>query len=247
MRAAGECGAEIIPVDSEHSAIFQCLQGCHDKREIKQLILTCSGGPFFGMTYAEVGKMTRADALRHPNWNMGPKITVDSATLMNKGLEVIEAMRLYRLPLEQVNVVIHRQSIIHSLVEFRDGAVLAQLGTPDMRLPIRYAMTYPIRVESPAQPLDLLNSPPLTFAQPDRDVFPCLRLAEEAAVEGGTACAVLNGANEEAVKLFLAGEIGFHDIAERVKRAREEVRVVHEPTLEEILLADRAARESVLK
>ena len=164
------------------------------------------------MTYEEVGKMTKADALRHPNWTMGPKITVDCATLMNKGLEVIEAMRLYRLPLDQVSVVIHRQSIVHSLVEYRDGAVLAQLGTPDMRLPIRYAMTYPERVESPAEPLDLLSCPPLTFAQPDRDAFPCLQLAEAAAAQGGTACAVLNGANEEAVGLFLAGRIGFHDI-----------------------------------
>ena len=145
MDAADRYGAEIVPVDSEHSAIFQCVQGCADRGEIKRLILTCSGGPFYGMTYGEVGKMTKADALKHPNWKMGPKITVDCATLMNKGLEVIEAMRLYRLPLEQVSVVIHRQSIVHSLVEYRDGAVLAQLGTPDMRLPIRYAMTYPNR------------------------------------------------------------------------------------------------------
>ena len=180
MDAADTHGAEIVPVDSEHSAIFQCLQGCADRREIRRLILTCSGGPFYGMTYEEVGKMTKADALRHPNWTMGPKITVDCATLMNKGLEVIEAMRLYRLPLDQVSVVIHRQSIVHSLVEYRDGAVLAQLGTPDMRLPIRYAMTYPERVESPAEPLDLLSCPPLTFAQPDRDAFPCLQLAEAA-------------------------------------------------------------------
>ena len=168
MDAAAESGAEIVPVDSEHSAIFQCVQGCEDRREIKRLILTCSGGPFYGMTAEEVGKMTRADALKHPNWKMGPKITVDCATLMNKGLEVIEAMRLYRLPLEQVDVVIHRQSIVHSLVEFRDGAVLAQLGTPDMRLPIRYAMTYPARGENPAEPLDLLTCPPLTFAEPDQ-------------------------------------------------------------------------------
>ena len=199
MDAADAAGAEIVPVDSEHSAIFQCLQGCRDRREIKRLILTCSGGPFYGMTREEAGKMTRADALKHPNWTMGPKITVDCATLMNKGLEVIEAMRLYRLPLSQVSVVIHRQSIVHSLVEYQDGAVLAQLGTPDMRLPIRYAMTYPNRGVNPAEPLDLLTCPPLTFAQPDREVFPCLRLAEEAAQEGGTACAVLNAANEEAV------------------------------------------------
>jgi len=246
MDAADANGAEIIPVDSEHSAIFQCLQGCVDRSEIKRLILTCSGGPFFGMNWEEVGKMTREDALRHPNWTMGAKITIDSATLMNKGLEVIEAMRLYRLPLEQVQVVVHRQSIIHSLVEYRDGAVLAQLGTPDMRLPIRYAMTYPKRGENPAEPLDLLTCPPLTFAQPDREVFPCLRLAEEAATEGGTACAILNGANEEAVGLFLADQIGFHDIARLVEKARETVPVVQNPSLEEILEADRAARQVVL-
>ena len=246
MDTADQYGAAIIPVDSEHSAIFQCVQGCADRNEIKRLILTCSGGPFFGMSYDEVGKKTRADALKHPNWAMGPKITVDSATLMNKGLEVIEAMRLYRLPLEQVDVVIHRQSIIHSLVEYKDGAMLAQLGTPDMRLPIRYAMTYPNRGESPAEPLDLLTCPPLTFAAPDRETFPCLRLAEEAATEGGTACAILNGANEEAVRLFLADKIGFHDISRLVAEARAEVPVVQNPSLEEILAADAAARRSVL-
>ena len=246
MDGAARSGAEIVPVDSEHSAIFQCLQGCADRREIKRLILTCSGGPFYGMTAEEVGKMTRADALRHPNWTMGPKITVDCATLMNKGLEVIEAMRLYRLPLNQVSVVIHRQSIVHSLVEYRDGAVLAQLGTPDMRLPIRYAMTYPDRAESPAEPLDLLSCPPLTFAPPDRDAFPCLRLAEEAAAQGGTACAVLNGANEEAVGLFLADRIGFHDIPRLVAEARAVVAVQQDPALEDILAADQAARQAVL-
>ena len=246
MDAADTYGAEIVPVDSEHSAIFQCLQGCADRREIKRLILTCSGGPFYGMTAEEVGKMTRADALRHPNWTMGPKITVDCATLMNKGLEVIEAMRLYRLPLEQVSVVIHRQSIVHSLVEYRDGAILAQLGTPDMRLPIRYAMTHPERAESPAESLDLLTCPPLTFAQPDRDVFPCLRLAEEAAEEGGTACAILNGANEEAVGLFLAEKIGFSDIPRLVEAARAAVAVQQDPSLEDILAADQAARQAVL-
>ena len=246
MDAADRYGAEIVPVDSEHSAIFQCVQGCVDRGEIKRLILTCSGGPFYGMTYDEVGKMTKADALKHPNWKMGPKITVDCATLMNKGLEVIEAMRLYRLPLEQVSVVIHRQSIVHSLVEYRDGAVLAQLGTPDMRLPIRYAMTYPNRGLNPAEPLDLLSCPPLTFAAPDREAFPCLAMAEEAATEGGTACAILNGANEEAVRLFLADRIGFHDIPRLVAEARTAVPVVQSPTLEDILEADRAAQQVVL-
>ena len=245
MDAADRSGAEIVPVDSEHSAIFQCLQGCRDRREIRRLILTCSGGPFYGMTREEAGKMTKADALRHPNWTMGPKITVDCATLMNKGLEVIEAMRLYRLPLEQVSVVIHRQSIVHSLVEYRDGAVLAQLGTPDMRLPIRYAMTYPQRGNSPAEPLDLLTCPPLTFAQPDRQVFPCLRLAEKAAQEGGTACAVLNAANEEAVGAFLAEKIGFYDIPRLVTLAREQVPSKSNPALEDILEADGAARDAV--
>ena len=246
MDAADRYGAEIVPVDSEHSAIFQCVQGCVDRGEIKRLILTCSGGPFYGMTYDEVGKMTKADALKHPNWKMGPKITVDCATLMNKGLEVIEAMRLYRLPLEQVSVVIHRQSIVHSLVEYRDGAVLAQLGTPDMRLPIRYAMTYPERGVNPAEPLDLLTCPPLTFAAPDREAFPCLAMAEEAATEGGTACAILNGANEEAVRLFLEDKIGFHDIPRLVAKARASVPVIRKPALEDILEADRAARQVVL-
>ena len=246
MDAADEYGAEIIPVDSEHSAIFQCLQGSADKREIKRLILTCSGGPFYGQNREEVALKTRADALKHPNWKMGPKITVDCSTLMNKGLEVIEAMRLYRLPLEQVDVVIHRQSIVHSFVEYRDGAVLAQLGTPDMRLPIRYAMTYPQRGDNPAEPLDLLTCPPLTFAAPDREVFPCLRLAEEAATEGGTACAILNAANEEAVRLFLEDKIGFYDISRLVSEAREKIPVIQNPSLEEILTADAAARRSVL-
>ena len=247
MAQAERCGADIVPVDSEHSAIFQSLQGCRDRNEVRRLLLTCSGGPFFGRTYQQLESVTPADALKHPNWSMGAKITIDSATLMNKGLEVIEAMRLYRLPVEQVDVVIHRQSIVHSLVEYRDGAVLAQLGTPDMRLPIRYAMTYPERVESPAEPLDLLSCPPLTFAQPDRDAFPCLQLAEAAAAQGGTACAVLNGANEEAVGLFLAGRIGFHDIPRLVESALDRVQVKYAPDLPDILEADRQARAAVLQ
>ena len=196
MAAARASGAEIIPVDSEHSAIFQCLMGAHGKEEIRRLILTCSGGPFFGKKPEELHGVTKADALRHPNWRMGAKITVDCATLMNKGLEVIEAMRLYDLPLSQVDVVIHRQSIVHSLVEFRDGAVLAQLGVPDMRIPIRLAMTYPYRAENPAPPLDLLTCGALTFDRPDREAFPCLAIAEEAAERGGNVCAAMNGANE---------------------------------------------------
>ena len=245
MDAAAQYGAEIVPVDSEHSAVFQCLQGCRDRGEVKRILLTCSGGPFYGRTFEELERVTAADALRHPNWHMGPKITVDSATLMNKGLEIIEAMRLYRLPAEQVQAVIHRQSIVHSLVEYRDGALLAQLGTPDMKLPIRYALTYPYRAESPDAPLDLLTCGALTFAPPDETAFPCLRLARQAAKTGGTACAILNGANEAAVGLFLAGEIGFNDIPRRVERAMERVPVQYKPSLADILEADGAARREV--
>ena len=245
MREAQRRGAEIIPVDSEHSAIFQCLMGCRDRSEVRRLILTCSGGPFYGKTAAELQKVTRADALRHPNWKMGPKITVDCATLMNKGLEVIEAMRLYGLPLEQVTAVIHRQSIVHSLVEFRDGAVMAQLGTPDMRIPIGLALTYPKREENPAPPLDLLSCPPLTFAAPDEEAFRCFRLARQAAKQGGTACAVLNGANEAAVGLFLQEKLGFPEIADAVEAALDAVPQRADVTLEAALDADRQARDIV--
>ena len=245
MREAQRCGAEIIPVDSEHSAIFQCLMGCRDRSEVRRLILTCSGGPFYGKTAAELQKVTRVDALRHPNWKMGPKITVDCATLMNKGLEVIEAMRLYGLPLEQVAAVIHRQSIVHSLVEFRDGAVMAQLGTPDMRIPIGLALTYPKREENPAPPLDLLSCPPLTFAAPDEEAFRCFRLARQAAKQGGTACAVLNGANEAAVGLFLQEKLGFPEIADAVEAALDAVPQCADVTLEAALDADRQARDIV--
>ncbi len=246
MDAAEKYGAEIVPVDSEHSAVFQCLQGCRGRGEVRRILLTCSGGPFYGRTFDELEHMTAADALRHPNWHMGPKITVDSATLMNKGLEIIEAMRLYRLPVEQVQAVIHRQSIVHSLVEFRDGALLAQLGTPDMKLPIRYAMTYPHRAESPDKPLDLLTCGALTFAEPDERAFPCLRLARYAAAVGGTACAILNGANEAAVGLFLQGKLGFNDIPRRVERALERTEVQYQPSLADILEADKAARRAAL-
>ena len=243
MDEAEKYHAEIVPVDSEHSAIFQCVQGCMDQKEIKRLILTCSGGPFFGKSWEDTENITKQDALKHPNWRMGPKITIDCATLMNKGLEVIEAMRLYRLPLEKISVVIHRQSVVHSLVEYRDGAILAQLGTPDMRLPIRYALTYPGRAESQFEPLDLLTCPPLTFQEPDRDAFPCLKLAEQAAREGGTACAILNAANEEAVNLFLNNKIKFHDIPALVSQVREKIPVTRNPSLHEILQADLNARE----
>ena len=244
MAAAKEYGADIVPVDSEHSAIFQCLQGCADRREIKRLILTCSGGPFFGKSYDELETMTSAHALKHPNWSMGAKITIDSATLMNKGLEVIEAMRLYGLPLEQVDAVVHRQSVIHSLVEFRDGAVLAQLGTPDMKLPIRYAMTWPERAVSPEEPLDLLSCGALTFAPIDEEAFRCFAIARQCAREGGTACAIMNAANEEAVWAFLRGENSFNGIHRTVEAALNKVTVKYQPSLADILEADRLAREA---
>lgn len=245
MAEAEKYGVEIIPVDSEHSAIFQCLMGSRSSAEVKRLILTCSGGPFFGMDKTRLQSVSKADALRHPNWKMGPKITVDCATLMNKGLEVIEAMRLYRMPLEQVDVVIHRQSIVHSMVEFTDGAVMAQMGAPDMRLPIQLAMTYPERKECIVDPLDLLTCGPLTFVKPDVEAFPCLALAYECAKAGGTACPVMNGANEEAVALFLDDRIGFYDIYDLVKRAVDTVPFIQNPTLEQILEADRLARQVV--
>ena len=245
MAEAEKYGVEIIPVDSEHSAIFQCLMGAGDQREIKRIILTCSGGPFYGKSREELGIVTKADALRHPNWKMGQKITIDCATLMNKGLEVIEAMRLYKLPLEQVDVLIHRQSIVHSMVEFVDGAVMAQLGSPDMRLPIQLAMTYPEREACPVDALDLTTCGALTFAHPDMEAFPCLKLARDCAKLGGTACAVMNGANEEAVALFLEDKIGFYDIYDLVSRAVQAVPFVKIPTLEQILEADRLARTAV--
>lgn len=239
--AARESGAEIIPVDSEHSAIFQCLMGCRDRAEIKRLILTCSGGPFFGKTRESLACMTKSDALRHPNWKMGAKITVDCATLMNKGLEIIEAMRLYELPLSKVTAVIHRQSVVHSLVEFVDGAVLAQLGVPDMRIPIGLAMTYPNRAHNPAPALDLLSCGPLTFDAIDETAFPCFALAQQAAQTGGTACTAMNAANEEAVGLFLQDKIRFYDIADAVEAALR-LPVVQEPSLADIFEADRLAR-----
>lgn len=245
MKQARHWGAQIIPVDSEHSAIFQCLMGCENRSEVKRLILTCSGGPFFGKTREELGAVTKADALRHPNWKMGPKITVDCATLMNKGLEVIEAMHLYGMPLEQVDVVIHRQSIIHSMVEFTDGAVMAQMGVPDMRLPIQLALTYPQRTKSPAAGLDLLKCGALTFFAPDTEQFPCLELARQCAKKGGNACAAMNGANEEAVAQFLEDRIGFYDIYRLVRQAVEAVPFIREPSLEEILETDRLARAAV--
>ena len=243
MDAAEKYGAEIVPVDSEHSAVFQCLQGCRDRGEVRRILLTCSGGPFYGRTFDELEHMTAADALRHPNWHMGPKITVDSATLMNKGLEIIEAMRLYRLPVEQVEAVIHRQSIVHSLVEYRDGAVLAQLGTPDMRLPILYAMSWPERLPTGGKRLDFTQMNALTFEQPDYNRFPGLKLAYDALAVGGSMSAVLNGANEVAVDAFLHEKIPFGAIARLVEETMQAVRVITHPTLEQVFECDRAARQ----
>lgn len=247
MAEARRWGAEIVPVDSEHSAIFQCLQGCKDRGEVKRLILTASGGPFFGRSREELEGVTLEQALKHPNWAMGAKITVDSATLMNKGLEFIEAMRLYELPPEKISIVVHRESIVHSLVEYCDNAVLAQLGAADMRLPIQYALTWPERAPGPAEPLDLLQCPSLTFQAPDPEAFPCLALALEAARAGGTATAILNGANEAAVGLFLDRRIGFMDIAWQVALAMERVPAVQSPDLEQIFQADQAARAAVME
>ncbi len=245
MEEAEKYGVEIIPVDSEHSAIFQCLMGVKDPEEVQRLILTCSGGPFYGMKRQQLETVTKADALKHPNWKMGAKITIDCATLMNKGLEVIEAMRLYRLPAEKVDVVIHRQSIVHSMVELVDGAVMAQLGAPDMRLPIQLALTYPERQGCPVDRLDLTKSPPLSFFEPDMQAFPCLSLAMECARRGGTACPVMNGANEAAVALFLEDKISFYDIYRLVRGAVDTVPFIKNPTLDQILESDRLAREYV--
>ena len=246
MREAKREGVEIIPVDSEHSAIFQCLMGNVSHGQIRKIILTCSGGPFFGKTREELKNVTRADALKHPNWKMGAKITIDCSTLMNKGLEVIEAMRLYDVPLEQIQVLIHRQSIVHSMVEYVDGAVMAQLGAPDMRLPIQLALTYPERCACPVENLDLTVQP-LVFSHPDLQSFPCLQLAMDAAKLGGTACPVMNGANEAAVALYLDDKIGFYDIYELVKGAMETIPFIADPTLDEILECDAAARRYVIE
>lgn len=240
MRAAAEKGVHILPVDSEHSAVWQCVQG--GEAFVRQILLTASGGPFFGYDRQELRAVELREALCHPNWNMGPKITVDSATMMNKGLELIEAVHLFHVPPESVSILVHRQSIVHSLVEFRDGAVLAQLGVPDMRVPIRLALTYPNRAENPAEPLDLLRCGPLTFDAPDEEAFPCFRLAKQAAQTGGTACAVLNGANETAVAHYLRGECGFYDIPRMVDHALQTVPFAVADTLETVLQADRAAR-----
>ena len=244
--AVKQHGVHLLPVDSEHSAIFQCLQDAHSAKTLEKILLTASGGPFFGMTTEELRGKTKADALRHPNWNMGAKITIDSATLMNKGLELIEAAWLFGLPEDKIQIVVQRESIIHSAVQFADHSIIAQLGVPDMRIPIQLALTYPHRMESPAAPLDLITCGDLTFAPPDYENFPCLGLAMHAARTGGTACAILNGANEVAVAAYLAGQVGFYDISDGIACALDTVPSVADTSLEVALEADHQARAATL-
>ncbi len=250
MNTARQTGAEIIPVDSEHSAVFQCMAARVNKAnydtELKRIILTASGGPFFGKTADELKQMTAKEALKHPNWSMGAKITVDSATLMNKGLEVLEAKSLFGVPLSKVDVLVHRQSIVHSMVEFSDNAVIAQLGVPDMKLPIQYALTYPERLTMCDNALDLTKTP-LTFEKADTKTFKCLALAYKAGETGGTLPTVLNGANEAAVALFLEGKIGFLDIGNIVEMAMDEHKTVNNPKISDILDADLYAREYITR
>lgn len=245
-KTADAKGVDILPVDSEHSAIFQCLQGS-GREEVKTLILTASGGPFFGKTREELKDVTSDMALRHPNWSMGPKVTVDSSTLMNKGLEFLEAMWLFRVTPDQIKVVVHRQSIIHSMVEFTDNAVIAQLGVPDMRIPIQYALTYPERLPSPVKAMELTDYATLTFAQPDMETFRCLPICIEAAKAGGLKPCAANAANEEAVRLFLEGKIPYLRIPELVEEAVLGQDATTPVTLSNIRLADRAARERVAR
>ena len=237
-------GVRLLPVDSEHSAIFQCLQGAPAERALRRLILTASGGPFFGRTAAQLRNVTAADALRHPNWSMGAKITIDSATMMNKGLELIEARWLFDMPPEAIDIVVHRESIVHSLIEYADNAVIAQLGLPDMRIPIQYALTYPARVPSPVPSLNLAEIGRLTFFAPDDATFPGMNICRRAIARGGVAPAAVNAANEQAVALFLAGKIGFLDIS-RLAGEMLERHWSGTVTLEEIEAADREARALV--
>ncbi len=245
MRKAKEKGVAVLPVDSEHSAIFQCLQGMNKKSELKSIILTASGGPFFGKTRDELKDVTVAQALKHPNWSMGAKITVDSATMMNKGLELIEAVWLFDVEPDKVDIVVHRESIIHSLIEYNDNSVIAQLGEPDMRIPIQYALTYPERFESPVKKLNLWEHPNLTFYKPDYETFSCINLCREAITRGGLYPCIANGANEMANELFREGKIGFLQIADMVSLAMEKAENTVGGSLEAILEADKAAREVV--
>lgn len=245
MDAAKKMGKEILPVDSEHSAIFQSLIKEKDRR-FEKIILTASGGPFYGKTKEELKNITPADALKHPNWDMGQKITIDSATLMNKGLEVIEAVHLFGCKASDIEVVVHRQSILHSAVEFCDGAVIGQMGTPDMKIPIQLALTYPERYESDAPKLSLTDIGTLTFSKPDLETFTCLKTCIDAINKGGLKPAAANGANEIAVQLFLEGKIGFLDIGELVAFATENQKDVSDFTLEDVFMADKQARSAVL-
>lgn len=245
MRAAKENGVPILPVDSEHSAIFQCLQGAPANKALKKIILTASGGPFFGKTREELATVTVRDALKHPNWEMGAKITVDSATMMNKGLELIEAVWLFSVAPDDVEIVVHRESIVHSAVEYDDNSVIAQMGLPDMRIPIQYALTYPERFESPVGKLSLSQIGKLTFFEPDYDTFRCINLCRTAINKGGLLPAAVNSANEEANAMFRRGEIGFLEIAERVAHVLECAPQKETYTLEDILETDRLARETV--
>lgn len=246
-RKARENKVDILPVDSEHSAIFQCLQGQPSNRALKKIILTASGGPFFGKTKDELSKVTVADALKHPNWSMGQKITVDSATMMNKGLELIEAVWLFSVSPEKVEIVVHRESIIHSMVEYDDNAVIAQLGLPDMKIPIQYALTYPERIESLTGELDLTKLGTLTFYKPDYETFRCMTVCREAITRGGLYPAYANSANEQANLMFRNGEIGFLDIGELVERVMNEAPSVTECSADDIDEADSEARRLVLK
>ena len=247
MSRAKEKGVDILPVDSEHSAIFQALQGINDKKELKRLILTASGGPFFGKKRAELADVTVAQALKHPNWSMGAKITIDSASMMNKGLELIEAVWLFDVNPKDVDIVVHRQSIVHSLIEFVDNSVIAQLGVPDMRIPIQYALTYPQRFESPAKQLRLEEWQTLTFDKPDYDTFECINLCRSAIELGGLCTAAVNSANEMANELFREGKIGFLDIARLVSGALDNCKRVDTYSLEDVLETDIWAREYVRK
>lgn len=244
-RTAKENNIRILPVDSEHSAIFQCLQGMNKKQELKSIILTASGGPFFGKTRAELENVTVAEALKHPNWSMGAKITVDSATMMNKGLELIEAVWLFDVSPSEIQIVVHRESVVHSLIEYVDNSVIAQLGVPDMRIPIQYALTYPERIPSPVKRLSLSDYNSLTFSKPDYDTFRCINLCRSAIEKGGLFPAIANGANEKANELFRNGRAGFLQIADLVEAAISNGVSKDNYTLSDVLEADRAARDFV--
>lgn len=246
IRLAKENGVSILPVDSEHSAIFQALQGCPSQDAVKKIILTASGGPFFGKTLSELEDVTPADALKHPNWNMGAKITIDSATMMNKGLEFIEAKWLFDMPNDAIEIVVHRESVVHSAIVYKDNSVIAQLGVPDMRIPIQYALTYPAREESPVQELSLADYGKLTFFEPDYKTFKCIDVCKKAIALGGLHPAAANGANEESVKLFLNGKIKFTDIAYLNEEAMLNAPDKTDFTLSDVLEADRIAREFVI-